>query len=176
MFLTSGAQIELIILFSVWPCIIIFLGKTPSWAYFILSLHSSLQSSVEYVFFKSSLHIFIWLYVWHTRKQHVSEYALNCRSLSGYRGFRGGSAVKNLPAMQETQETRETWVQSLGWEDPPEEEMTTHLLYSCLKTPHGQRSLTYYTVHEVAKNQRQLREWALRAISLILFCTTFIKH
>ena len=32
----------------------------------------------------------------------------------------GGSAVKNLPAMQET------WVQSLGWEDPLEEEMVTH--------------------------------------------------
>ena len=28
--------------------------------------------------------------------------------------------VKNLPAM------RETWVQSLGWEDSPEEGMTTH--------------------------------------------------
>ena len=28
--------------------------------------------------------------------------------------------VKNPPAM------RETWVQSLGWEDPPEEGMATH--------------------------------------------------
>ena len=28
--------------------------------------------------------------------------------------------IKNLPAMQET------WVQLLGWEDPPEEGMTTH--------------------------------------------------
>ena len=28
--------------------------------------------------------------------------------------------VKNLPAMQET------WVPSLGWEDPLEEEMATH--------------------------------------------------
>ena len=28
--------------------------------------------------------------------------------------------VKNLPAMQET------WVQSLGWEDPLEKEMVTH--------------------------------------------------
>ena len=28
--------------------------------------------------------------------------------------------VKNLPAM------RETWVRSLGWEDPLEEEMATH--------------------------------------------------
>ena len=31
--------------------------------------------------------------------------------------------VKNLPAMQETQET---WVESLGQEDPLEEEMATH--------------------------------------------------
>ena len=31
--------------------------------------------------------------------------------------------VKHLPAVQETQET---WVQSLGWEDPLEEEMATH--------------------------------------------------
>ena len=28
--------------------------------------------------------------------------------------------VKNLPAMQET------WVQFLGWEDPPKKEMATH--------------------------------------------------
>ena len=34
--------------------------------------------------------------------------------------FPGGSAVKNLPAMQEMQ------VQSLGWEDPLEKEMATH--------------------------------------------------
>ena len=38
-------------------------------------------------------------------------------------GFPGGSVVKNLPAKQEPQETR---VQSLGWEDALEEEMTTH--------------------------------------------------
>ena len=31
--------------------------------------------------------------------------------------------VKNLPAMQETQET---WVRSLGWEDPLEKGMATH--------------------------------------------------
>ena len=35
-------------------------------------------------------------------------------------GFPGGSVVKNLPAKQEM------WVQSLGWEDPPEKEMVTH--------------------------------------------------
>ena len=31
--------------------------------------------------------------------------------------------VKNLPALQEV---KETWVQSLGWEDPLEEERATH--------------------------------------------------
>ena len=38
-------------------------------------------------------------------------------------GFLGGSAVKNLPAMQELQETR---VRSLGGADPLEEGMATH--------------------------------------------------
>ena len=38
-------------------------------------------------------------------------------------GFPGGSAVKNLPAMQETQEME---LRSLGQEDPLEKEMATH--------------------------------------------------
>ena len=37
-----------------------------------------------------------------------------------FMGFPGGSVVKNPPAMWET------WVQSLGWEDPLEEGMATH--------------------------------------------------
>ena len=37
--------------------------------------------------------------------------------------------VKRLPAIQETQ------VRSLGWEDPLEKEMATHLQYSCLENP-----------------------------------------
>ena len=36
------------------------------------------------------------------------------------RGISGGSDIKNLPAV------RETWVQSLGQEDPLEEAMATH--------------------------------------------------
>ena len=39
------------------------------------------------------------------------------------RGFTSGSEVKYLPTMQETQEMQ---FQSLGWEDPMEEEMGTH--------------------------------------------------
>ena len=38
-------------------------------------------------------------------------------------GFPGGSAVKNLPARQENQES---WIQSLSREDPLEKEMATH--------------------------------------------------
>ena len=38
-------------------------------------------------------------------------------------GFPSGSAVKNLPA---TEEPQETWVWSLGWEDPLEEGMAIH--------------------------------------------------
>ena len=40
--------------------------------------------------------------------------------------------VKNLPAMQETQET---WVRSLGQEDPLEEEMATHSRILVWKIP-----------------------------------------
>ena len=45
--------------------------------------------------------------------------------------------VKNLPAMQET------WVQSLGREDPLEEDMATQSSIH-LENPHGQRSLVGY--------------------------------
>ena len=38
---------------------------------------------------------------------------------------------------------RETWVQSLGWEDPLEEGMATQ--YSGRENPHGQRSLASYS-------------------------------
>ena len=47
-------------------------------------------------------------------------------------GFPGGSVVKSLPAMQETEEM---WVQSLGWEDPLKEEMATHSSILAWKIP-----------------------------------------
>ena len=43
-----------------------------------------------------------------------------CTLLYTKLGFPSGSAVENLPAMQET------WVESLGWEDFLEREMNTH--------------------------------------------------
>ena len=41
--------------------------------------------------------------------------------------------VKNPPAM------RETWVQSLGWEDPMEEGMTTHSSFLAWRIPMDRR-------------------------------------
>ena len=43
--------------------------------------------------------------------------------------FPGDSVVKNLPAMQET------WVQSLGWEDPLEEGIATNSSILTWRTP-----------------------------------------
>ena len=56
-------------------------------------------------------------------------------------GFLGGSAVKNLPAVQEMQET---WVRFLGQEDPLEEEMATHASILPWKKSCRQRSLADY--------------------------------
>ena len=47
-------------------------------------------------------------------------------------GFSGGSVIKNLPALQEPQET---WVQSLDREDSPGEGNDNPLQYSCLDNP-----------------------------------------
>ena len=58
-------------------------------------------------------------------------------------GFPGGSAVKYLPAKQET------WVQSLVQEDPLKKEMATHSNILAWEI-HGQRSLAGYS-HGVAK-------------------------
>ena len=50
--------------------------------------------------------------------------------------------VKNPPAVQEPQET---WVQTLGQEDPPGGEHGNLLQYSYLENPYGQRSLADYS-------------------------------
>ena len=48
-------------------------------------------------------------------------------------GFPGGSAVKNLPVMQETQ------VQSLGWKDPLEEGMAMRSSIFAQEIPRTER-------------------------------------
>ena len=56
--------------------------------------------------------------------------------ICSFLGFPGGSVVKNLPAVQETQEM---WVQSLGQEDPLEEEVATHSSILAWKIPWTQQ-------------------------------------
>ena len=57
--------------------------------------------------------------------------------------------VKHLPAM------RETWVQSLGREDPLEKEMATHSQYSCLEDPMDGEAW-WATVHGVTNSRTRL--------------------
>ena len=52
-------------------------------------------------------------------------------------GFPDGTVVKNLPAMQETQEM---WIQSLDQEDPLEEEMAIHSRILAWKIPWTEES------------------------------------
>ena len=49
--------------------------------------------------------------------------------ISTHRGFAGGQMVKDLPIMQET------WVRSLGWEDPLEKGKATHSYPVAWKIP-----------------------------------------
>ena len=64
-------------------------------------------------------------------------------------GFPGGSAVKNPPAMQETQ------VQSLSQEDPLEEHMATHSSILAWKNSMD-RGAWETTIHEVTMSWTQL--------------------
>ena len=57
--------------------------------------------------------------------------------------------VKNLPPIQET------WVGSLGWEDPLEEGMATHSSILAWRMPMD-RGAWRATVHGVTKNQTGL--------------------
>ena len=63
--------------------------------------------------------------------------------------FPGGSDVKESTCMQET------WVQSLGWEDPLKEGMATHSSILAWKIPMD-KGTCWATVHVVAKRQMQL--------------------
>ena len=57
--------------------------------------------------------------------------------------------IKNLPARQET------WIQSMGWEDPLEEGMATHSSTLAWRIPMD-KGAWHVTVHGVAKSQTGL--------------------
>ena len=66
-----------------------------------------------------------------------------------FRGFPGGSVVKNLLAMQEPQEM---WVRSLGWEDLLEKGTATHSSILAWRIPKTEESGGLQSMR-VTKNQ-----------------------
>ena len=68
--------------------------------------------------------------------------------------------VKSSPAVWET------WVRSLGWEDPLEESNGNPLQYSTFETPHGQRSLVCYS-HGIT--ELDTTEWLSTAQTSVTF-------
>ena len=83
-------------------------------------------------------------------------------------GFTGGSVVKNLCPMQETQEKL---VQSLGQEDPLKEEMATHP--SILQGKfYGQRSLAGYSPWGCKESDMLLLLLLLSRFSCVRLCVT----
>ena len=62
--------------------------------------------------------------------------------------------VKNPPALQETEET---WVPSLGWEDPLEKGMATHSSIPAWRIPWTEKP-GGATVHEIANSQIPLSD------------------
>ena len=83
----------------------------------------------------------------------LSYHEFVCCSYITVRAFPGGSAVKNLRAMQETQEMQ---VPPLGQEDHLEGGHGNPLQYSCLENPMD-RGAWRAIVHAVAKSQTRLK-------------------
>ena len=66
-------------------------------------------------------------------------------------GYPGGSEAKAM---------RETWVRSLGQEDPLEKDMATPLQYSCLEKPmEGGAWWAIYIVHGVSESRTRLSDF-----------------
>ena len=76
-----------------------------------------------------------------------------------YRGFPGCSAEKNLPAVQEVQET---WIRYLGQKDPLEKVMATHSSILTWRIPMD-RGDWWATAHRVAKSQTGLKRLSTQA-------------
>ena len=71
----------------------------------------------------------------------------------GLEGFPGGAVVKNLPVMQER---RETWLWSLGWQDPLEKGMATHSRILAWRIRMDWRAW-WAAVHRLAKSWARLK-------------------
>ena len=72
-------------------------------------------------------------------------------SLNFFRASLVAQRLKRLPAMQET------WVRSLGWEDPLEKEMATTPVF--LPGESLDRGVWWATFHGVAKSRTRLSDF-----------------
>ena len=59
------------------------------------------------------------------------------------------------------QETQETWVQSLGQEDPLEEKMATHSSILAWRIPQMEEGAWGATVHSIVKSQTRLKQLSM---------------
>ena len=75
--------------------------------------------------------------------------------------------VKNLPAVQET------WVQSLGWEDPLEKGKTPHSSVLAWRIPLDGGSWQA-TVHRVTESQKRVSDGAQQGV--VMSVTTVRSH
>ena len=80
--------------------------------------------------------------------------------------------LKNPPAKQETQETQ---VQSLGLEDPLEEEMAPPSSLLPWENPVN-RGAWWVTVHAVTKSRTQLQQLTMHAPTCIHICTNIYNE
>ena len=83
--------------------------------------------------------------------QHHSSKASILQHSAFFRASLVAQRVKRLPTMQDT------WVQSLGWEDPLEKEMATHSSILAWRIPMN-RGTWWTTVHGIAKSRTQLSD------------------
>ena len=73
------------------------------------------------------------------------------------------SKTDGVPAVEDFAAMQETWVQSLGWEDPLEEGMATHSSILSWRIP-TYRGVWWATVHGAAKSWTWLSDFHLSAI------------
>ena len=78
-------------------------------------------------------------------------------------GFPGGSVVKNLPAMQET------WVQSLGQEDPLEKRMATHSSILAWRSPETESHVACGLQSMGSQSQMQQNTFTFKDSPSLLF-------
>ena len=84
-----------------------------------------------------------------------------------YMGFPSGSAIKNLPAMQET------WVWSLGWEDPLEKGMETHSSVLVREIPWTEESGGLQSM-DLQKLTHDWSNWACINIYIHIYICTYM--